>query len=99
LTTSRTAADELDRIESVVEKVSTLFSLSEAEMNNETLNMSIRKLLKTVGVASQREIEQAVAKALTSGDLKGTETLPATMTLDIAGLKLNVVFKGEVALQ
>jgi hypothetical protein len=71
----------------------------EAEMNNETLNMSIRKLLKTVGISSQREIEQAVAKALTSGDLNGTETLPATITLDIAGLKLNVVFKGEVALQ
>jgi hypothetical protein len=69
------------------------------EMNDETLNMSIRTLLKTVGISSQREIEQAVAKALASGELKGTETLPATMTLDIAGLKLNVVFKGEVALQ
>jgi hypothetical protein len=68
-------------------------------MNDETLNMSIRTLLKTVGISSQREIEQAVAKALASGELKGTETLPATMTLDIAGLKLNVVFKGEVALQ
>jgi Family of unknown function (DUF6494) len=68
-------------------------------MNDETLNMSIRTLLKTVGISSQREIEQAVAKALASGELKGTETLPATMTLDIAGLKLNVVFKGEVALR
>jgi hypothetical protein len=94
-----TGANQFDRIESVVGGVSALFSLSESEMNDETLNMSIRKLLKTVGISSQREIEQAVAKALASGELKGTETLPATMTLDIVGLKLNIVFKGEVSLQ
>ena len=29
-------------------------------MNEETFNISIRKFLKTVGVGSQREIEQAV---------------------------------------
>jgi hypothetical protein len=94
-----TGANQFDRIESVVGGVSALFSLSESEMNDETLNMSIRKLLKTVGISSQREIEQAVAKALASGELKGTETRPATMTLDIVGLKLNIVFKGEVSLQ
>ena len=33
-------------------------------MNEETFNLSIRKFLKTVGVGSQREIEQAVAKAV-----------------------------------
>ena len=32
-------------------------------MNEETFNLSIRKFLKIVGVSSQREIEQAVAKA------------------------------------
>ena len=29
-------------------------------MDQESLNLGIRKFLKTVGVASQREIEQAV---------------------------------------
>ena len=33
-------------------------------MNEETFNLSIRKFLKMVGVSSQREIEQAVAKAV-----------------------------------
>ena len=32
-------------------------------MNEETFNLSIRKFLKTVGVKSQHEIEQAVARA------------------------------------
>ena len=47
-------------------------------MNEETFNISIRKFLKMVGVSSQREIEQAVAKALASGSLAGNAALPAT---------------------
>ena len=31
-------------------------------MNDDTFNTDIRKFLKTVGVGSQREIEQAVAR-------------------------------------
>ena len=68
-------------------------------MNEETLNLSIRKFLKMVGVNSQREIEQAVAKAITGGAIAGTETLPAKVTLEVAGLKLNVKFEGEIKLQ
>ena len=36
-------------------------------MNDENFNISLRKFLKMVGVSSQREIEQAVAKALAVG--------------------------------
>ncbi|MDB5750493.1 MAG: hypothetical protein JWP65_914 [Ramlibacter sp.] len=68
-------------------------------MDDEAFNISIRKFLKVVGVSSQREIEQAVAKALQDGSIQGDETLPATMTLEIAGLKLRVAFDGEVKLQ
>ncbi|HJV60808.1 MAG TPA: DUF6494 family protein [Albitalea sp.] len=68
-------------------------------MNDETFNLSIRKFLKVVGVSSQREIEQAVSHALASGALKGNETLPAVMTLEIAALKLKVQFDGDVALE
>jgi hypothetical protein len=67
-------------------------------MNEETFNLSIRKFLKVVGVSSQREIEQAVAKATADGSLAGKSKLPATMTLDVAGLKLNVKFDGEIDL-
>ena len=67
-------------------------------MNDESFNLSLRKFLKMVGVSSQREIEQAVAKAIASGSLGGNAHLPATMTLDIPGLKLNVRFDGEIHL-
>lgn len=67
-------------------------------MNEETFNLSIRKFLKTVGVNSQREIEQAVSRAIASGAIKGTETFPAVVTLEVAGLKLNVKFDGEIVL-
>jgi hypothetical protein len=67
-------------------------------MDDEALNISVRKFLKMVGVASQREIEQAVAKALAAGTLAGNETLVATMTLEIKQLKLAVTFDGDIKL-
>jgi hypothetical protein len=68
-------------------------------MNYEIFNLSIRKFLKMVGVNSQREIEQAVAKAIAAHAIAGTESFPAKVTLEIAGLKLNVNFEGEINLQ
>jgi hypothetical protein len=68
-------------------------------MNEETFNLSIRKFLKMVGVSSQREIEHAVAKAIAGRAISGTESFPATVTLEVAGLKLNVKFDGEIKLQ
>jgi hypothetical protein len=68
-------------------------------MNEEIFSLSIRKLLKTVGVRSQHEIEQAVEAAVAAGTIEGTESFPATVTLEVAGLKLNVKFDGEIRLQ
>lgn len=68
-------------------------------MDQDTFNLGIRKFLKTVGVGSQREIEQAVAKAMAAGSIAGTETLAATMTLKIDALGLELRFDGEIALQ
>jgi hypothetical protein len=68
-------------------------------MDQETFNLSIRKYLKMVGINSQREIEQAVAAALANDSIKGKESFPATMTLEVAGLKLLVKFEGEIELQ
>jgi hypothetical protein len=67
-------------------------------MNEETFNLSIRKFLKTVGVSAQREIEKAAAKALAEGRIAGTESFPARMTLEVAGLTLNVHFDGQIEL-
>lgn len=68
-------------------------------MNEEALNLSIRKFLKMVGIKSQREIEQAVAKAAADGAINGAESFPATMTLEVAGLQINVEFSGDITLQ
>ena len=68
-------------------------------MNEDEFNISIRKFLKMVGVSSQREIEQAVARALEQQAIAGTETLPATMTLEIPSLQLRTHFHGEVRLE
>ena len=68
-------------------------------MNEETFNLSIRKFLKMVGVSSQREIEQAVAKAIAARAIRGTESFPARVTLEVAGLELNVEFDGEIRLE
>ena len=68
-------------------------------MDDEAFNLSLRKFLKMVGVSSQREIEQAVARALQERTIAGTETLPARMTLEITGVKLQVHFDGEIRLQ
>ncbi len=67
-------------------------------MNDDIFNMSIRKLLKMVGVSSQHEIERAVAQAITEGHLKGNEKLPAKMTLIIGSAHLNVSFDGVIDL-
>ena len=50
-------------------------------MNEEALNLSIRRFLKAVGVGSQRAIEHAVADAVAAATIAGTESLPAKMTL------------------
>ena len=68
-------------------------------MNEETLNLSIRKFLKMVGISSQREIEQAVAKAISGGVISGNEAFPAHVTLDVPGLKIKVTYDGEIRLQ
>jgi uncharacterized protein DUF6494 len=67
-------------------------------MDQEIFNLTIRKFLKMVGVNSQREMEQAVRRAVETGRLKGNEALPVKCTLEIASLDLKVPFDGEIRL-
>jgi hypothetical protein len=64
-------------------------------MNEDALNMSVRKFLKKVGVTAQREIEQAVRAAAAAGKLKGI-ALPAKATFTVAGIDLTFDVTGEV---
>lgn len=67
-------------------------------MNEDALNMEIRKFLKQVGVTSQREIEKAVRAGLDSGKLKGNETLKARITLTVEGLDLQHTVEQDINL-
>ncbi len=67
-------------------------------MNEEALNISVRKFLKKVGVTAQREIETAVREAVESGRLKGDETLDAEVTLTVGGVNLTHKIDGQLEL-
>jgi ribosomal protein L1 len=67
-------------------------------MDEDHLNMEIRKFLKKVGVTSQREIEKAVKGALDAEKLSGRETLNAYMRLQIDEIDLDLMIEGDIGL-
>ena len=56
-----------------------------AKVDEERLNLEIRKFLKIVGVTSQREIEKAIREALEQGRL-ANGGLDAKVTLEVPAL-------------
>jgi len=68
-------------------------------MNEDVVNMGIRKFLKKVGVTSQQEIEKALQAAAAGGRLDSNEPLRVSMTLEIAGLGLVHTVDVEIALE
>jgi hypothetical protein len=68
-------------------------------MNEDVLNGSIRKFLKTLGVTAQREIEKAVRQGLADGTLKGNEKFPARATVTVTGIGLSHDITGEIELE
>lgn len=57
-------------------------------MDDNKFNMEVRRFLKTVGVSSQRQIENAVASAVKAGVIKGDAKLKVKMTLQIDAVLL-----------
>ena len=66
-------------------------------MDEDALNMSVRKYLKKLGVTSQREIETAVREQVTKGTLRGDEELDVSATVSVRGLP-DVVVTGTISL-
>jgi len=66
-------------------------------MNEDLLNMEIRKFLKHVGVTSQREIETAIRSAAQAGKLKGRKSVGARIVLTLDGLDLRHEIADEIA--
>lgn len=68
-------------------------------MNEDTLNMEIRKFLKKVGITSQREIEHAVIAAIEEGKIAGNETLGVSVTLNLSELGIEKKIEGSINLE
>ena len=67
-------------------------------MDEDRLNMEIRRFLKVVGITSQREIELAIRRAIATGQITGNETLSATMVLTIPAIGLAQQIDGTLGL-
>jgi hypothetical protein len=67
-------------------------------MNEDALNLSIRKFLKQFGVTAQREIERAVQRGLADGTLRGDERIPVRATLTLDGLVRDYHVDAEITL-
>jgi len=67
-------------------------------MNEETINLGIRKFLKQFGVSAQREIERALQAAEQSGQLPASGVVKVAATLRIAGTARDFTIEGEIPL-
>ncbi len=67
-------------------------------MDEEQLNMEIRKFLKKVGITSQREIEMAVRTAVAEGKIGSDATLKARVRLEVAEVGLDLTIESDLAL-
>ena len=67
-------------------------------MDEDTLNMSVRKFLKKLGVTAQREIEGGVREGVEAGRLAGDASLPVSATVKVEGLDREIVVEGTIQL-
>ena len=58
-------------------------------MDEDNLNLEIRKYLKKVGISSQREIENYIRKKFTEGSIKIGDSIEVSMNLTSKDGELN----------
>jgi hypothetical protein len=68
-------------------------------MNEDAINMEIRRFLKKVGITSQREIEKALNAGFASGKLGGGEQLEVTVRLEMPEIGLVHSLQGTISLE
>lgn len=67
-------------------------------MDEDALNISVRKFLKTVGITAQREIEKAVRAAADAGQLPADGRLKAKAVITLEGVALAFAVEGDIEL-
>ena len=65
-------------------------------MDEDKLNIEIRKFLKKVGITSQREIENYIRKKFSEGDLKEGQSIEIKMELSSNDGSLFHIIKDKI---
>ena len=68
-------------------------------MNEDNLNMEIRKFLKKVGITSQRIIENYIYEADKNGTIKTGDEIELNMTLSIKNFQSSNRIDGKITIE
>ena len=68
-------------------------------MNEDNLNMEIRKFLKKVGITSQRIIENQINTANNNGSIKAGDEIKLEMTLSIKNFQSINRIDGKITIE
>ena len=68
-------------------------------MDEDNLNLEVRKFLKQVGISSQREIENYVRKKFTEGNIKIGQSIKVTMNLSSEDGELSHSIKEDLKIK
>ena len=68
-------------------------------MNEEKLNLSVRKFLKNVGITSQRKIEEKVREKIKSSNISNSKKIINSAQLFSEELNLNEKIEGEIEIE
>ena len=68
-------------------------------MNEDHLNLEIRKYLKKVGITSQRELESHIKKSITEGTLKVGDSLDIEMKLVVNDINLQHIISDKLTIE
>ena len=65
-------------------------------MNEDTLNIEIRRFLKKVGITSQRVLEKEIYNAEKNGKVKTGDKINLEMTLNIKNFNIKHQMEGSI---
>ncbi len=68
-------------------------------MDEEKLNISTRKLLKNVGINSQRIIENSIRKAIDDDVINNSKKIQVSFTLEISELSIKKQIDGDIEVE
>jgi hypothetical protein len=68
-------------------------------MNEDKLNLSLRKFLKNVGITSQRKIEEKVRDAISSSKISSSKKIIISAKLLSEDIDLNEKIEGEIDIE